>query len=139
MLRSFMEEAAKMPIIEYDGKSGEVIPEHQTHYQRFTDFVWERVYNLPVRELLRAVLPIGQTQKREAIEGICQEVGLPKEKAIYIGDSQTDVQCVEWLRDEGLTMMFNGKGRVCYLSDLMYIGEDARAIEEVADLFDERG
>ena len=76
MLRSFMEEAAKMPIIEYDGKSGEVIPEHQTHYQRFTDFVWERVYNLPVRELLRAVLPIGQTQKREAIEGICQEVGL---------------------------------------------------------------
>ena len=86
MLRSFMEEAAKMPIIEYDGKSGEVIPEHQTHYQRFTDFVWERVYNLPVRELLRAVLPIGQTQKREAIEGICQEVGLPKEKAIYIGD-----------------------------------------------------
>ena len=139
MLRSFMEEVAKMPVIEYDGKTGEVIPKHQSHYERFTDFVWETVYNLPVGELLRAVLPIGQTQKREAIEGICQKVGLPKERVMYVGDSQTDVQCVEWLRGEGLTMMFNGKGRVCHLSDIMYIGEDARAIEYVADLFAERG
>jgi predicted HAD superfamily phosphohydrolase len=35
--------------------------------------------------------------------------------------------------------MFNGKGKVCGISDLMYIGEDARVIEEVADLFAEYG
>jgi len=139
MLRSFMEEVAKMPLVEYDGKTGEVIPEHQAHYQRFTDFVWGIVYNLPVGKLLRTVLPIGQTQKREAIEEISQKLGLLKERAMYVGDSQTDVQCVEWLKGGGLTMMFNGKGRVCSLSDIMYIGEDAGAIEEVAELFAERG
>jgi predicted HAD superfamily phosphohydrolase len=36
-------------------------------------------------------------------------------------------------------MMFNGKGKVCDESDLMYIGEDTRVIEEVADLFAEHG
>ncbi len=36
-------------------------------------------------------------------------------------------------------MMFNGKGKVCYISDVMYIGEDARVIEEVVDLFAETG
>lgn len=138
-LLAFMEEVAKMPVIQYDGKTGEVIPDHQTHYERFTNFIWETVYNMPAGELLRRVHPIGQAQKREEVEGICREFEVPKSKVMHVGDSQTDVQVVEWLRAEGLTMMFNGKGRVCGLSDIMYIGEDAQVIEEVADLFAERG
>lgn len=135
MLRSFMKEVAKMPVIEYDRKTGEVIPKHRTQYERFTNFVWETVYTLPVGEFLRNIHPVGQTQKREAVEQICREFGVLKEKVMYVGDSQTDVQCAEWLKGEGLTMMFNGKGRVCHLSDIMYIGEDAQAIGEVADRF----
>lgn len=139
LLLAFMREVAQMPIIEYDGKTGKVVEEHRVYYDRFTSFIWETLYDLPVGELLRIVHPVGQTQKREAIEEICQQFGVPKEKVMYVGDSQTDVQCVEWLQGVGLTMMFNGNGRVCHLSDIMYIGEDARAIEEAADLFAERG
>lgn len=139
ILLEFMKEVAQMPTIKYDGETGQVIKEHQAYYDRFTEFIWETVYNMPVGELLRIVHPVGQTQKREAVEEICQEFKVPKEKVFYVGDSQTDVQVVEWLRGQGLTMMFNGKGRVCHLSDIAYIGEDARVIEEVADLFTERG
>jgi predicted HAD superfamily phosphohydrolase len=138
-LLAFMREAAAMPVIQYDGKTGEVAPAHQVHYDRFTQFVWEAVYGMPVGQLLRTVHPVGQTQKREAVERICGEFGVPKECAMYVGDSQTDVQCVELLQGRGLTMMFNGKGRVCRISDIMYIGEDARAIEEVAHRFAELG
>jgi len=139
ILLDFMKEVAGMPIIEYDEKTGEVIPEHQTHYDRFTDFIWNTVYDMDIGELLRTVHPVGQVQKREAAEEICQKFGLPKERIMYVGDSQTDKQCVEWLKGTGLTMMFNGKGRVCHLSDIMYIGEDGRAITEVADLFNKVG
>jgi energy-converting hydrogenase A subunit R len=139
LLRRFIEEVSQMPIIEYDKETGEVIPEHQKYYDRITKFVWETVYNMPVGKFLREVHPVGQTQKLEALEQICKEFGIPKEKAMYVGDSQTDVQCVGWLREEGITMMFNGKGRVCQLSSIMYIGEDAKAIKEVVDLFAERG
>ena len=138
-LLAFMQEVAQMPIIEYDGKTGEVIKKHQIYYDRITDFVWKTVYRMDVGEFLREVHPVGQTQKREAMEQICQELGIPKDRAMYVGDSQTDVQCVEWLRGEGLTMMFNGKGRVCHISDIMYIGENARAIEEVANRFAQLG
>lgn len=137
LLLNFMEEVAEMPVIEYDGKTGEVIPEHQEHYERITSFIWGYVYGIPAGRLLRDVRPVGQTQKREALESICAEAGVSRERTMYVGDSQTDVQCVEYLRGQGLTMMFNGKGRVCEIADLMYIGEDARAIEEVADLFAE--
>jgi energy-converting hydrogenase A subunit R len=58
---------------------------------------------------------------------------------MYVGDSQTDFGCVQLVKETGLSLMFNGKGKVCDESDLMYIGEDARIIEEVADLFAEHG
>ena len=139
LLREFMLEAAAMPVIQYDQKTGEVILEHQPYYERFTQFIWETVWNMEVGQFLRAVHPIGQTQKREAVEQICKEHNVPLEQTFYAGDSQTDLQCVELIRGKGLTMMFNGKGKVCRISDIMYIGEDARAIEEVADRFAELG
>lgn len=135
LLRHFIEEVANMPVIEYDQKTGEVIPEHQKYYDRITNFIWETVYNMPVGEFLRNVHPVGQTQKREALEKICKKLRVPLENVMYVGDSQTDVQCVEFLKGKGLSMMFNGKGKVFQISDIMYIGEDARAIEEVADRF----
>jgi len=140
VLQAFMKEIAEMPTIEYHEETGEIInKKHQDCYDRIDDFIWGTVYNLPVGGFLQKVHPVGQIQKKEAVEEILQKFGVPKEKAIYVGDSQTDVQCVELLRGEGVSMMFNGKGRVCQKADVMYIGENAGAIEEVADLFAERG
>ncbi|MEK7071670.1 MAG: hypothetical protein AAB959_00055, partial [Patescibacteria group bacterium] len=98
-----------------------------------------KVYNMPVGRLLRTVHPVGQTQKREVMETVCRRFGIPKRRVMYVGDSQTDVQVVEWLKDEGLTMMFNGKGRVFALSDIAYVGEDARMIAWVANHFAKDG
>ncbi|MEK7138224.1 MAG: hypothetical protein AAB787_01820 [Patescibacteria group bacterium] len=139
LLLNFILEAAEMPLIQYDKKTGEVAAEHQEHYDRLTQFVWEVVYKMPIGQLLRTVHPVGQAQKREAVESILRKFGAPLEKAMYVGDSQTDVQCVELLRGHGLSMMFNGKGRALQLSDIAYIGESAHAIEEVARRFAEIG
>jgi predicted HAD superfamily phosphohydrolase len=130
-----MKKIAKAPIIEYNPKTGKVIEKHQLLYLAFTTFIWEFVYNMPVGTLLREVHPIGQAQKRQALLEIIERFNSPKEKVMYVGDSQTDVQCIQELKRKGLTMMFNGKGRVCDDADIMYIGENAIAIEEVADLF----
>jgi energy-converting hydrogenase A subunit R len=139
VLKSFMRLVASWPIIQYDQKTGEVYPLSSHAYNAITGFIWEFVYHLPVGTLLQTIHPIGQQQKREALISIVQKHEIPREKIFYVGDSQTDVGCAQYLKDEGLTMMFNGKGKVCDESDLMYIGEDARAIEEVADLFAQHG
>lgn len=139
LLLDFMKEVSQMPVIEYDGKTGEVKKEHQVYYDRITNFIWETVYNLPVGEFLRQIHPVGQAQKLEAMKEVCQRFNVPLEKTMYVGDSQTDVGCVRYLRTRGLSLMFNGKGRVCSMADIMNIGENARAIEEVADLFAEKG
>lgn len=139
ILLNFMEEVAEMPLIEYDGKTGVVIPKHQSYYDRITSFVWDTVYKMPVGAFLRDVHPVGQAQKRQALEDVCRTFNVPKKRVMYIGDSQTDVQIVEWLKGEGLSVMFNGKGQVFALSDIAYIGEDARAINWIANTFSESG
>lgn len=139
ILLAFLKWIALSPVIKYDKETGKVKEEHQACYDWITGFIWEVVYHLPVGEFLREIVPIGQAQKREAVEEILEENQVPLEKVMGVGDSQTDVQWVQLLKGKGLSMMFNGKGKVCYESDIMYIGEDARAIEEVADLFAEVG
>ena len=139
LLLRFMKEVAAMPMIEYDEKTGEVKPEHQGYYDRFTNFVWHTLYNMPIGELLRIIHPVGQAQKREAVERKIQELQMPLEKIMGVGDSQTDVKWAQLLQGKGLVMMFNAKGKVCRYSDIMYIGDNSESIEEVADLFAEGG
>lgn len=138
-LKDFMKLVATWPVIQYDQKTGEVAPDRQHYYDCLTGFIWEFVYYLPVGKLLRNVYPVGQAQKRTAMIEIIQKTKTQKGQVFFVGDSQTDVKCVQYLEGAGLTMMFNGKGKVCDESDLMYIGESAKAIEEVADLFAEHG
>ena len=139
LLLRFMENVATMPVIEYDHQTGEITPDHQECYDIITKFIWETIYNMPLGNLLRTVRPIGQTQKTEALGKIKQKTGFPKRKIMYVGDSITDEGAMEWLRGIGLTMAFNGKGRVCDISDLMFIGESAIAILQVAENFAEYG
>ena len=138
-LLRFMKSVAEMPLIEYNKETGEVASKHQINYDMVTDFIWNTVYKMPVGELLRIVHPAGQTQKREVVERICKKFGVPRKRVIYWGDSQTDVQVVEWLREDGIAAMFNGKGKVFAKSNIAYIGENAEVIEEAADCFAERG
>jgi len=138
-LLEFMKEVAAMPIIDYDKKTGEVIPEYQVYYDRITTFIWDYVYSIAAGELLRQVCPVGQIQKKEAAEKILRKVPISLIDVMVVGDSQTDRQIAKLVKGTGLVMMFNAKGEVCKESDIMYIGEDARAIEEVADVFVKQG
>lgn len=139
LLLDFIGNVALMPVIEYNPKTGKVKPECEMTYLKMTDFVWNTLYHMQSGRLLRTVHPVGQTQKLEVARKIRQATRTLKMRTMYVGDSQTDVQVVKWLKDSGLTLMFNGKGKVCSLAHLMYIGEDARAMLEVADYFAQGG
>lgn len=139
ILKGFMKLVAKWPIISYDEKTGEILPQHQKYYDFISDFIWTVVYSWSVGEFLRTVHPVGQQQKKEVLIETIQRFDVSLDQVFFTGDSQTDVQCVEYLQENGLTLMFNGKGKVCEKADLMYIGEDARAIEVVANLFAKYG
>lgn len=138
-LLKFLEELSQMPEIEYNHETGEIDAQHQKNYKRITSFIWRVVRKMEVGRLIKEVYPIGQFQKYEAFRNIKKITGQPLERMMYVGDSQTDVEVARYLRSQGLVMMFNGKGQVCQFSNIMYIGQDARAGAEIADVFHEDG
>ncbi|MDP1845129.1 MAG: hypothetical protein Q8L09_00090 [Candidatus Moranbacteria bacterium] len=139
-LLKFLEELSQMPPVKYDHLTGEIAENHQKNYDRITGFIWYTVRNMEVGRLMKEVHPVGQFQKYEALKDIAEIADQPLRRIMYVGDSQTDVEVARYLLNKGLVMMFNGKGhQVCELSDIMYIGQDARAITEVADVFDKSG
>lgn len=138
-LLKFLKELSRMPPIKYDPQVGVITTEHQRNYDRITGFIWRTVCNMEVGRLIKEVHPVGQYQKYEAFRKIELLTGQSLNKMMYVGDSQTDVEIARYLRGQGLVMMFNGKGQVCEFSDVMYIGQDARAITEIADVFCEGG
>ena len=139
LLRDFVGEVARMPTIQYNEVTGEVVADHREHYNRFTTFVWDKLWSMPVGQFLRQCTLLGKDKKGKRSSVFARSMRFAGERVMYVGDSETDVQCVELLRGTGLTMMFNGKGRVCNLSDVTYIGQDARAISEVAERFAQLG
>ena len=139
-LLSFTREIAAMPLVEFDTTTGVVVPESEEHERRICEIVWDSIYHDPLgNRFLTGVHPVGQSQKRKALEQHRLAFGLPKSQVMYVGDSQTDFQCVEYLGDEGLSVMFNGKGKVCDGSSLMIIGRSAEATELVARVFARQG
>ena len=138
-LLALMKEVASMPLVEFD-KEGCVYEDSRQYAERLKEIVWRGVYGTQVgHHFLTAVHPVGQAQKRDALERHLRNCDIPRERAVYVGDSQTDVKCVELLADQGLSVMVNGKGRVCDRSQLMYIGRDARAMRLAVSTFAQRG
>ena len=130
---------SQMSPVEYDHKTGVVAVAHKENYDYITRFVWQTLRNMKVGQLMKEVIPVGQYQKYEAFRKIELLTGESLSSMMYVGDSQTDVQIAEYLFRYGLVVTFNGKGKVCERSNIMYIGQDARAIGELAEVFGEVG
>ena len=138
-LLRFVEEAARLPLIQYL-PDGEIHPESKSVFDFITRFVWQELYFDRAGVFLRTVKTIGQLQKREAVAEILMDEDITLDHAMYVGDSQTDVQAIKLLAGRGLTVLFNGKGRHLFeTADLAYIGEDAGVITWVAQRFRELG
>lgn len=138
-LLDFMIEVAGMPLIEYNRETGEIDPRHRHPYDRITDFIWNELYYWDVGGLLSDVHPVGQAQKLEALITISGLLGYEPRDILYVGDSQTDVACVKYLRKHGLTLLINAKRPVLESGHISAAVSDARVIGIIADLFADSG
>lgn len=139
MLKYFMKEIASWPVIRHSEIRGGTISEYQRYYNALTGFIWEFVFNLPVGIFLQNIHPIDQQLKREVMVRLINEKNIQREKTFFVGDSEVDLDCIHLLKENGLTLAFNGTGKVCEKVDLVYAGDDATIIEEVANLFARHG
>ena len=83
--------------------------ENQALVSRLDTIFWEEIPKMRIGKILSDVNPIGGFEKARAVEDSLKKTGLTLSEVLYIGDSITDVQALELVKNaEGVAISFNG-------------------------------
>jgi energy-converting hydrogenase A subunit R len=101
---------------------------------------WEELPKMNAGHLLTSVNPIGGQEKARALEDSLLRTGNEIEKVMYVGDSITDVQAFNEVKNGGgLAVSFNGNRYAIEAAEIALYAESTQIISLVADTFAEGG
>jgi energy-converting hydrogenase A subunit R len=112
----------------------------QETIRRLDEIFWNEIVGMGVSEIFFEVTPIGGIQKAEAITAAAKRLRAPLEAVMYVGDSITDVEAFQLVRDNGgLTVSFNGNHYAVENAEIAVLSENSIVTAIIADLFCNRG
>ena len=97
---------------------------------------WERLPAMEIGALLPEVNPIGGPEKAKAVTDSLAQTNLSMADIIYVGDSITDVQAFEKVRDgKGLAISFNGNRHAVNAAEVIVVADSAWPLAMLASIF----
>jgi energy-converting hydrogenase A subunit R len=96
----------------------------------------ERLPAMEIGVLLQEVNPMGGPGKVKAVTDSLAQTKLSREDIIYVGDSSTDVQAFEQVRDgKGLAISFNGNRQAVNAAEVIVVADSAWPLAMLASIF----
>jgi energy-converting hydrogenase A subunit R len=142
-LREVAREIAQMPMI--------TIPPAAKHIEDFSStdqetirrldaVFWSEIAGMSLGRVFSDVITVGGSQKAEAIEDAVEGVGAQLSDVMYVGDSITDVEAFQLVRDnDGLTVSFNGNNYAVRNAEIAILSENNVVTAVIADVFCRQG
>lgn len=142
-LRIYAQEISRMPMIEipdgarslsdFDSQSRETIG-------RLDEIFWEEMTDLSTYQLILEVNPVGGDEKANSIIEIQRGTGVGLESTMYLGDSITDVQALQLVRDGGgVAISFNGNAYAVREAEICVISPNTVVTSVLAETFSTAG
>jgi energy-converting hydrogenase A subunit R len=95
---------------------------------------------MKIGKVLREVTTVGGEQKAQAIRDITKKLQTPLSGVVYVGDSITDVQAFQLVRQNcGLTVSFNGNTYAVKNAEVSILSENNLVTAVLADIFLKHG
>jgi energy-converting hydrogenase A subunit R len=142
-LRALASEIAQMKMIDWaEGITGieGLSPEDQDTIRRLHQIFWDEIPTMEVGRILDEVNPVGGVEKANAIMHSLERTGCDLADVIYVGDSITDVQAFELVREGGgVAISFNGNGYAVRSADICCISQDTVVLSILASSFNRGG
>ena len=112
----------------------------QETISRLDTIFWNEIGSMSIGEIYSEVKPVGGKQKAEAIKAAIERARAPLEAVMYVGDSITDVEAFQLVRNNGgLTVSFNGNHYAVENAEIAVLSENSIVTAIIADLFCNRG
>lgn len=142
-IRKLRREIVEMPMIEIpqEAKSLADFPERdQKTIERLDEIFWKEISSMRIGRMLKEVNPIGGVEKAKAVKDIVKKEGTNLAYAMYVGDSITDVQSFQLVRNAGgLTVSFNGNAYAIREAEFAILSGNTYMTSQIADVFSTSG
>lgn len=142
-LKDKASEIAAMEMLEWwdDAEGIEDLPGgHQETLERLDQIFWGAIPQMKIGRIFDEVNPVGGIEKANAVKKSLKTTGIALKDVMYVGDSITDVQALELVREHGgLAVSFNGNGYAVRSSQICCMSSNAKVIAILADTFNKLG
>jgi energy-converting hydrogenase A subunit R len=97
---------------------------------------WEELPEMEIYSLVEEVKPVGGEAKKEAVLDIMEKRGFQASGLMYVGDSITDVQPLNFAKENGgIALSFNGNEFALDNASIAAISDNTVITSVIADLF----
>ncbi len=115
-------------------------PELRQIFDEMEEMFFTKIWFLECGIYLREVNPVGGLEKAKACEEISRSLGISLSEGFYCGDSITDMEALNLLREaKGVSLAFNGNRYALRIAEFYALGVNGEIIEKIGLAFLEGG
>ncbi len=110
-------------------------PNDISQFGKLDEIFFDELPSLEIYDLMRTVDTVGGVGKRKAVKRILKSENLPKNSLMYMGDSITDVEPLEFAKKHnGLSIAFNGNNYAMDAAEIAIISDNTVITSILVDL-----
>ena len=107
-------------------------------YELFDEIFYSEIPKMGIYEAIRKINVVGGEGKKEAIDEIIERDNIDVNEILYIGDSITDVEPLEFARkNDGVSISFNGNEYPLKVAEIAIVSPSAIATCVIANVYAE--
>jgi energy-converting hydrogenase A subunit R len=138
-LEAIAKEIASLPMITIPPEAKtlkDLSNKDQENVNRLDEIFWKEIPAMKIGRVFSEVRPVGGEQKAAAILDIVNKLQVPLSSVMYVGDSITDVQAFQLVREGGgFTASFNGNTYAVRNAEVAVQAENNTLTAVLADVF----
>ena len=114
----------------------DIILKNPEDYDLFDDIFFTQIPKMGIYDKIREIEVVGGPGKKSAIDRIIQKDGININEMLYIGDSITDVEPLEFARkNDGISISFNGNEYPLKVAEIAIVSPSAVATAVIANIY----
>lgn len=116
----------------------DLILKNPEDYSLFDDIFFSQIPEMGIYDEIRKIEVVGGPGKKSAIDKIIENDGISVDEMLYIGDSITDVEPLEFARsNNGISISFNGNEYPLKVAEIAIVSPSAVTTAVIADIYAE--
>lgn len=142
-LKEIVQEISQMPMITIPPEAKKIEDfsgVDQETIGRLDTIFWSEIACMNIGRFFSEVTTVGGSEKAAAIKDATTKLNVPVEDVMYVGDSITDVEAFQFIREKGgLTVSFNGNDYAVRNAEVAVMSENNVVTAVIADVFCRQG